>query len=132
MIIGENFVYIHVPRTAGTTAEDLFRSRYGLEPIYDEQHDVFSNLEEHDRQKFIYGFVRNPYSQEFSNYFYHTQQSGWPHISFEEWVRLRFNDQLKELEDKYIKKKICSSRYIKIILKNLISYLLMVFITITK
>jgi hypothetical protein len=109
MIIGDNFVFIHVPRTAGTTAEDLFRSKYGLEPIYGEQHDIFANLEEHDRQKFIFGFVRNPYSQEFSNYFYHTQQSGWPHISFEEWVRLRFDDEIKELEDKYINQKIIIS-----------------------
>lgn len=106
MIVGENFVYIHVPRTAGTTAEDLFRSRHGLEPIHNEQHDIFADLEEEHRNKFVFGFVRNPYSQEFSNYFVHSHQAGWPHISFEEWVRLRFDSHIKYIEDKYVYQRI--------------------------
>ena len=59
MIVGENFVYIHVPRTAGTTAEDLFRSRHGLEPIHNEQHDIFADLEEeHGKIPKEYCYVR--------------------------------------------------------------------------
>ena len=100
MIKNDKFVYIHVPRTGGTTVEDLFEKRHGL--VYSQQHDTDRDLEPEDYGKFIFGFVRNPYSQEYSNWTLHCVNTDWPPLTFEEWVRLRFDNAIEELKEKYV------------------------------
>jgi len=101
MIITDKFVFIHVPRTGGTTVEDLFKERHGLKYYY--QHDGVRELKESDYDKFIFGFVRNPYAQEFSCWALHTNfgDSDWPQLTFDEWVKLRFDDGYDDMVEKY-------------------------------
>jgi len=101
MIITDKFVFIHVPRTGGTTVEDLFKERHGLK--YYHQHDGVRELKESDYDKFIFGFVRNPYAQEFSCWALHTNfgDSDWPQLTFDEWVKLRFDDGYDDMVEKY-------------------------------
>jgi len=101
MIITDKFVFIHVPRTGGTTVEDLFKERHGLK--YYHQHDGVRELKESDYDKFIFGFVRNPYAQEFSCWALHTNfgDSDWPQLTFDEWVKLRFDNGYNDMVEKY-------------------------------
>ena len=100
MIKNDKFVYIHVPRTGGCTVEDLFEERYGLK--YTSQHDTVRDLQPEDYGKFIFGFVRNPYAQEYSCWTLHCVNTDWPPLTFEEWVRLRFDNAIEELKEKYV------------------------------
>jgi len=100
MIKNDKFVYIHVPRTGGCTVEDLFEKRHGL--VYSKQHDTVRDLGPEDYGKFIFGFVRNPYAQEYSNWTLHCVNTDWPPLSYEEWIRLRFDNAIDELKEKYV------------------------------
>ena len=100
MIKNDKFVYIHVPRTGGCTVEDLFEKRHGL--VYSQQHDTVRDLEPEDYGKFIFGFVRNPYSHEYSCWTLHGPETDWPPLTFDEWVRLRFDNAIEELKEKYV------------------------------
>ena len=100
MIKNDKFVYIHVPRTGGCTVEDLFEKKHGL--VYSQQHDTVRDLGTEDYGKFIFGFVRNPYAQEYSNWTLHCVNTDWPPLSYEEWIRLRFDNAIEELKEKYV------------------------------
>ena len=102
MIKNDKFVYIHVPRTGGCIVEDLFEERHGLD-YGGVQHDTVRDLTEEDYNKFIFGFVRNPYAQEFSCWALHTNfgDSDWPQLTFDEWVKLRFDDGYDDMVEKY-------------------------------
>lgn len=101
MIKNDKFVYIHVPRTAGCTAEDLFHERHGL--TYHYQHNTVRDLEAEDYSKFIFGFIRNPYSQEYSCWKLHCVDTDWPKLTFREWIKLRFDNGIEELKEKFLK-----------------------------
>ena len=100
MIKNDKFVYIHVPRTGGCTVEDLFEKKHGL--VYSQQHDTVRDLGTEDYGKFIFGFVRNPYAQEYSNWTLHCVNTDWPPLSYGEWIRLRFDNAIEELKEKYV------------------------------
>ena len=102
MIKKDNWVYIHVPKTAGTTTELLFEKQYFLK-IEDEQHTTVYDIKD-KKDKFIFGFVRNPYTYEWSIWNYH--KSSWGIFdSFDEWCAFRFDGKKNECYEKYPKKK---------------------------
>lgn len=103
MIISKNFVFIHNPRTAGTTISNNFitGSRCVNVPLYSKilsridsatyWHCVpatksivdFSNL-------FVFGFIRNPYSREYSTYGFIKKELQLD-ITFEKFISIRFD-----------------------------------------
>ena len=94
MIKKDNWVYIHVPKTAGTTTENLFRDNHNL-IVKDEVHTTVYDIED-KKDKFIFGFVRNPYSSEWSLWNY-CQNSWGIFLEFDEWCAFRFGGKRDEL-----------------------------------
>ena len=102
MIKNDNWVYIHVPKTAGSTTELLFEKQYFLK-VEDEQHTTVYDIED-KKDKFIFGFVRNPYTYEWSIWNYH--KNSWGIFDeFDEWCAFRFGGKKDECYEKYPKKK---------------------------
>ena len=102
MIKNDNWVYIHVPKTAGTTTELLFEKQYFLK-VEDEVHTTVYDIED-KKNKFIFGFVRNPYTYEWSIWNYH--KNSWGIFDeFDEWCAFRFDGKKDECYEKYPKKK---------------------------
>ena len=102
MIKNDNWVYIHVPKTAGSTTELLFEKQYFLK-VEDEQHTTVYDIED-KKDKFIFGFVRNPYTYEWSIWNYHKKSWGI-FDEFDEWCAFRFDGKKDECYEKYPKKK---------------------------
>jgi len=98
MIKKDNWVYIHVPKTAGTTVENLFRDNHNL-IVEDEVHTTVYDIED-KIDKFIFGFVRNPYSSEWSLWNY-CQNSWGIFLEFDEWCAFRFGGKRDEGYEKY-------------------------------
>ena len=92
MIIGPDFVYLHVPKTAGSSFEQMMEKRHGLKAA--NQHDTARDIPPEHRDKFIFGFMREPVDAEVSNWRYH--RSSWKHnafFTFENWCHWRHNNE---------------------------------------
>ena len=98
MIKNDNWIYIHVPRTAGTTVEDMFCKDHNL-IVEDEVHTTAYDIED-KKDKFIFGFVRNPYSFEWSLWNCHRKSWGI-FEDFDEWCAFRFGGKIDECYEKY-------------------------------
>lgn len=101
MIIGDNFVFIHVCKTAGSSFEDMMLKRHGLR-TYREQHNIAGDIPAEDRGKFIFGFLRDPLMAEVSNWRYHWYS--WkqpPSMTFENWCLYRFVKGEEKLGDSF-------------------------------
>ena len=93
MIVGNEFVYIHVPKTAGTSFELMMRERHELH-VKGDQHDSAADIHLWNRSKFIFGFMRDPIKSEVSNWRYH--KSSWAHndqFTFENWCIWRYEEE---------------------------------------
>jgi len=108
MIVGKDYVFVHIPRTSGSSLELALVSRdYGKE--FNFIHYAFSD--EPCRlpptiNKFVFTLVRNPFEKEFSHWLYHTEKPEFKKpISFKQWVLWRYGDY--ELESKYL----CKTRF---------------------
>ena len=97
MIIGSNFVYLHVPKTGGSSFCRMMKLRHGLKETLSEiqdEHNSARDIPHSIREShFIFGLMRDPIKAEASNYYYHT--SSWkerclPGFSFEHWCEWRF------------------------------------------
>ena len=55
MIQKDNWIYLHIPRTAGSYIESLFRKHYDL--VYEVDHHSTVYDIENQKDKFIFGFV---------------------------------------------------------------------------
>ena len=100
MIHTDKWVWIHVPRTAGSTVEGLFYELWGKNPVLDSQHSTVWDLQKDYRNRFIFGFVRNPYTYEWSIWNYHKHSWGI-FEKFDEWCAFRFDGKEKEIYEKY-------------------------------
>ena len=98
MIKNDNWIYIHVPKTAGTTVENLFEKHHNIVD-YECQHRTVYDIED-SKDKFIFGFVRNPYSYEWSIWNYHHKSWGI-FEDFDEWCAFRFGGKRDEGYEKY-------------------------------
>ena len=94
MLISEDFIYVHAPKTGGQSVEKV------LEPISNNQFDQHSVLFEAFKRndidfesRFKFGFVRNPYDREVSNYFWHTKTNDRVDVdNFNDWIKWRFEE----------------------------------------
>ena len=90
MIIFPNAVFIHVPKCAGTSFEDMCLNRHGIN-ITGQQHDTARDIPVDQRKKWIFGFMRDPVQAEYSNYRYHRFSWGGNNkFTFEEWCIWRY------------------------------------------
>ena len=104
MIIGDNFIFIHNPKTAGSSFEKMMEDRYCL-PVFGEQHNTAQDIPLDCRHYFKFGFMRDPIMSEVSNWRYH--KSSWIHndkFTFEQWCVWRYTQsqnyaKLFELSD---------------------------------
>ena len=109
MIIGSNFVYLHVPKTGGTSfcrmMKDRHRYEETLSPIRDE-HNTARDIPHNIRDThFIFGLMRDPIKAEASNYYYHTtswKENCSPDFSFEHWCEWRFGGKPREWASPWI------------------------------
>lgn len=100
MLVAKDFIFVHVPKTAGTSITSVL-SKYetpitGCENF--DQHDVLLTAwkflkDDEFNDRFKFGFVRNPFDREVSNYFWHTKVNvqSVRDISFQDWVEWRYN-----------------------------------------
>ena len=100
MIQKDNWIYIHVPRTAGTSVEQLFQKHYNLYSEIDHHSTVYDIKDKKDKDTFIFGFVRNPYSVEWSLWRYCKGSWEIP-FTFDEWCAYRFDGKSNEGYAKY-------------------------------
>lgn len=108
MIFTDDWGYVHVPRTAGSVVEyameEVWRDSSKITGLYDEQHTTvydfkgIYNLEKYP--SFLFGFVRNPFTYEWSMWNYHSFSWGI-FQSFDEWCGFRFGDMKNEVYEKY-------------------------------
>lgn len=89
MISADDFIYVHVPITDGHWPERILKQEFGAKMIF-QQH---SSAAVHDRTKLLFGFVRNPYSWEYAYWKHCNKTSGWPEITFSDWVKFRYIDE---------------------------------------
>lgn len=101
MIIFPNAVYIHVPKTAGSSFELMCEERHGYlrarDWIDQDLHSTARDIPNSERHKWIFGFIRNPAHSEFSNFRYH--HHAWelsPDVTFDDWCEWRYTDKTKE------------------------------------
>ena len=96
MIISDTYAFIQVPRTSSSTISgNLVDIHGGAEPDIHVAVGEEVNGEVHDiSNRFVFGFVRNPYEREFSQWKYHSRKKGdvFTEITFEQWVLWRYRN----------------------------------------
>lgn len=100
MIVGGNFLFIHIPKTSGSSiAKYLVDRGYGKKhsgasfPEHGALADPNFRMPNHISEKTIFSIVRNPYEREFSQWKYHTEKGDLViKPTFEEWVLWRYSD----------------------------------------
>lgn len=91
MNICDEFVYIHVPKTGGSSFEAMLADN-GV-PLHQQQHTTACDIPDQHAHKPVIGFVRNPYIAEVSNYRYH-ELSWKTGMTFDDWVIWRYLEQV--------------------------------------
>jgi len=95
MIIGNDWVWIHTPKTAGSSFEEMMEQRHGLK-VYKGQHNTARDIPAEHRGKWIFGFMRDPLDAEISNWRYH--RFSWENngtFTFERWCQWRYEEPME-------------------------------------
>ena len=58
MIIFDNAIYIHCPKTGGSSFEQMCWERHGI-PVTGEQHDIAADIPSEHLHKSVFGFIRD-------------------------------------------------------------------------
>jgi len=96
MIIFPNAVYLHIPKTGGSSFEIMCEERHGI-GISGDQHSTARDIPDRFRDRWIFGFIRNPVIAEYSNYRYHKYAwGGNSKFNFDSWCEWRYTDKPKE------------------------------------
>ncbi len=108
MIIGSNFIFLHIPKAAGSSFCRMMRERHGLKESFDPHSTARDIPQELRKSHFIFGFLRDPVKAEASNYQYHT--SSWQHnfdpdMGFERWCEWKFGGKDQDWASPWIKKE---------------------------
>jgi len=95
MLYNDDAVFVHVPKTGGQSIEELIGQIWNG---YGDQHEPLFTLEKNNpeikRNKFCFGFVRNPFDLEVSNYIWHTRTNSQVAVdSFDDWIKWRYYEQ---------------------------------------
>ena len=107
MIIGDKFIFLHIPKAAGSSFCRMMRERHGLTESFDPHSTARDIPQELRETHFIFGFLRDPVKAEASNYFYHT--SSWQHnfdtdMGFERWCEWKFGGKDQDWASPWIKR----------------------------
>jgi hypothetical protein len=89
MIISNDFVFIHVPKTGGSSFERMLEERHDMH-VTGDQHDIAADIPDEHRGKFVFGFLRDPMSAEISNWRYHLFSWKRKGMTFEGWCEWRY------------------------------------------
>mgnify|MGYP003648980577 CR=1 FL=1 len=105
MIIGKDFIFIHVPKCAGSSFCRMMLERHGLGETFD-PHSTARDIPEGLRDShFVFGFMRDPIKQAVSNFVYHTRSWGNDFkdtMTFEDWCEWRWGGRNLEWASKWI------------------------------
>ena len=105
MIYFDNSIYIHVPKTSGSSFEKMCEQRHGLKKMHG-IHSSAIDIEPENRNKTIFGLMRHPVLSEYSNYRYHKfSWRGNDSFNFSTWCRWRFGDDKEFANSLGIKQK---------------------------
>lgn len=110
MIVGNDYLFIQVPRTSSSSMTQVLLREGGKETsihqaMVDPGRPCVTN-------RFVFGFVRNPWDREYSQWTYHTTKDDFIiRPTFEEWVLWRYSD-LKLESSKYFRRE-RSAEYLK-------------------
>ena len=103
MITTDKWVYIHVPRTAGSTFENKVSESWNRNAVADAQHTTVYDLKGNYQNRFIFGFVRNPYTYEWSIWKSHQHWDIFE--NFDEWCSYRFDGNQEYFYEKFPNRK---------------------------
>ena len=103
MITTDKWVYIHVPRTAGSTIENKVSESWNRNAVADSQHTTVYDLKGNYQNRFIFGFVRNPYTYEWSIWRSHQHWDIFE--NFDEWCMYRFEENQEYFYEKFPSRK---------------------------
>jgi hypothetical protein len=79
-----NFVFIHNPRTSGTSLGQFLIDECSAVPCK-ELHSTVADIDFPTQDHFVFGFVRNPYAREYSYYTLVNTE-----LTFTEWLSARY------------------------------------------
>ncbi len=109
MIIGHNFVYLHIPKTGGTSFCKMMSHRHNLEETvrwtrdeHNTARDILSDLRD---SHFIFGLMRDPVTHEASNFYYNTTTWGnncSPDFTFENWCEWRYGGKHEQWASQWL------------------------------
>ena len=92
MILGNDFLFVQVPRTSSSSITKVLEGEGGLCPnlhqaMIDPNRPCITN-------RFVFAFVRNPWDREYSQWTYHStkEHDFSKRPTFEEWVLWRYSD----------------------------------------
>lgn len=94
MVIGPTYIFMQVPRTSSSSITWNLCKKYEGHQV--NIHGTFADTgHDEDREgRFVFGFTRNPYEREFSEWRYHASKKDdvFQPITFEQWVLWRYSD----------------------------------------
>lgn len=95
------FVFIHIPKTAGTSIESLFINNAHIKDVPG-KHNMVSDIgSEFLKKYFTFTFVRNPWDRMVSYYNFRLKRSFdmYNHgDSFKEWIRFLCSDEVQNIK----------------------------------
>lgn len=100
MILTKDILFTHVAKTGGTSIEKILTNDFNDEVVHEvdylELHEVLFVAkrdlpEDRFNSLFKFGFVRNPFDRELSNWFWHTRGNCHYDIDFDAWVKWRYS-----------------------------------------
>ena len=72
MIISDDFVFLHLQKCGGSFVRTVLVEHFGAKKV-GPNHDGYLNIRDKDKEKFIFGTIRNPYSWYISLYHKHRE-----------------------------------------------------------
>lgn len=100
MIIFPNAIFIHVPKTSGSSFEKMCLERHGRKKV-GHIHNSAVDIAKGERDKWVFGFMRHPVLAEYSNYRYHKYSwKGNDSFTFTNWCRWRWKEE-KDFADTF-------------------------------
>jgi len=104
MQVNGDLMFVHVPKTGGESVTQVLNPHTNY--MFD-QHDTLFRAFRAEPETFVtryrFGFVRNPFDREVSNYFWHTKQNDKVDIEFGDWIKWRYGENTKILAYKNFK-----------------------------
>lgn len=95
------FVFIHIPKTGGTSIESVFIDNANIEDVAGKHNMVSDISSEFLKKYFTFTFVRNPWDRMVSYYKFRIKRSFdmYNHgDSFKEWIRFLCSDEVQKIK----------------------------------